>query len=385
LGVPTLADTRFPTLSQIADWDVGHLERAASDWTTSANQWEAQFETLHRQAMSPGGSVWEGSAADAAQHRTYADLVKVRGAADDLRNAATAARRGADELLYARFNALNAVAAAEKAGLVVGEDLSVTVALTSGSALEQSRQLASARQRADEIAARVIELSAADKRIAHTITTATAPLAEFHFTESPIQLVDNRTFKEGPPIPVPGTPDDQVGKSGGPSAAEIRSVIMNLPEGNRPEIREIRSLQDLQNLWRWMRQNGVELPNAYGDPAKGMQVALPDGTLVGQRFEAESTKQPVLGIKIPGERRDLKVHINASRGGIPEIPSTVRPPIAESPPELPKPVDIPQVRGGGLVGGIVPDNTLPCLVQPPEMGDPDLPVVGDGIPDHPGQ
>jgi hypothetical protein len=382
--VPTLADTRFPTLSQIADWDVGHLEQAASDWTTRANQWEAHFETLHREAMSPGGSVWDGWAADAAQHRTYADLVKVRGAADDLRIAATAARRGADELLYARTGVLKAIVAAEKAGLVVGEDLSVTVALTSGSALEESRQLASARQRADEIAARVIELSAVDKRIADTITTASAPLAEFHFTESPIQLVDNHTFKDGPPIPVPGTPDDQIGKTGGPSAAEIRRVIMSLPEGNRPEIREIRSLQDLQNLWRWMRQNGVELPNAYGGPAKGMQVALPDGTRVGQRFEAESTKQAALDIKIPGERGYLKVHINP-RGGVPEIPSIVRTPIVEAPPTLPTPVEAPQVRVGGMVGGIMPDEALPHFVDPPEAGDPDLPVLGDGIPDHPGQ
>ena len=87
----------------------------------------------------------------------------------------------------------------------------------------------------------------------------------------------------------------------------------------------------------------------------------------------------------PGRARDLKVHINASRGGVPEIPSTVRPPIAASPPELPNPIEIPQMRGGGLVGGIMPDGTLPYLVHPPEAGDPDLPVIGDGIPDHRGQ
>lgn len=109
--MPTLARTRFPTLSQVANWDVGHLAQAASDWTTSANQWEAGFDTLHRQAMSPADMVWEGRAADAAQHRTYADLVEVRGAADHLRSAAAAARRGADELLHARFNVLKAVAA----------------------------------------------------------------------------------------------------------------------------------------------------------------------------------------------------------------------------------------------------------------------------------
>ncbi|WNG93712.1 hypothetical protein [Mycobacterium sp. ITM-2016-00318] len=382
--MPTLAGTGFPTLSQVVDWDVGHLHQAASEWTRSANQWEDHFDTLHRRTVSPGDTVWEGRAAEVAQHRTYADLVKVRGAADNLRNAAAVASRGADELLHARFNVLNAVAAAEKVGLVVGEDLSVTVALTNGSAVEQSRQLASARQRADEIAVRVIELSAVDKRIADAITTATVPLTEVQFTESPVQLVDNRTFKEGPPIPVPGTPDDPVGRTGGPNAGEIRSVIMSLPEGTRPDIREIRTAQDLQNLWGWMRQDAVEIPNAYGDPAKGIWVATPDGTQVGQRFAAESTKQAALDIKIPGERDDYKVHINP-RGGVPEIPSIVRPPSMEAPPRLPEPIETPQMRGGGLVVGVMPDGILPHLVHPPEAGDPDLPVIGDGIPDHPNQ
>ncbi|WP_164478782.1 hypothetical protein [Mycolicibacterium stellerae] len=334
--------------------------------------------------MSPGGTAWEGKAADAAQERSFADLVKVRGAADNLREAATAARRGADELLYARSNVLKAIAAAERAGLVVGEDLSVTVALTNGSPSEQSRQLASARQRADDIAARVLELSAVDKKVAAAITAATGPVADVHFTESPIQLVDNRTFKEGPPTPDPGIPDDPVGKAGGPTAAEIRSVIMKLPEGSRPEIREIRTPQDLQNLWRWMRQGGVEIPNAYGDPEKGMWVGLPDGTRIGQRFVAESSKQPALDVDLPSERGYLKVHINP-RGGVPEIPAIVRPPIVEAPPTLPKPSEAAQVRGGGMVGGIIPDGALPDLVHPPEAGDPDLPVIGDGIADYPGQ
>lgn len=382
--MPTLTGTRLPTLSQICDWDVGHLEQAALDWTRSANQWEDHFETLHRQTMSPGHTVWVGEAADAAQRRSFSDLRKVRGAADDLRNAAATASRGVDQLLHARFNVLKAVAAAQKAGLVVGENLSVTVSVTGGSAVEQSRQLAVARQRADEIAARVIELSTVDNQIAAAITTATAPLADLQFTESPVQLVDNRTFKEGPPIPVPGMPDDPVGTGNGPSAAEIRRAVMSLPEGSRPDIREIRTPQDLQNLWKWMRQGGVEIANAYGDPRKGMWIELPNGTRVGQRYAAESTNQAALDVKIPGERRDLKVHINP-RGGVPEIPSLVRSPIVEAPPPLPKPIEIPQTRGGGLVGGIMPDGTLPHLVHPPEAGDADLPVVGDGIPDHRGR
>jgi hypothetical protein len=159
---------------------------------------------------------------------------------------------------------------------------------------------------------------------------------------------------------------------------------MSLPEGNRPEIREIRTAQDLQNLWRFMRQDAVEIPSAYGDSAKGIWVATPDGTQVGQRFAAESTKQAALDIKIPGERGYLKVHINP-RGGVPEIPSIVRAPIVEAPSTLPEQIEAPQVRVGGMVGGIKPDGALPHLVHLPEVGDPDLPVVGDGIPDHPNQ
>lgn len=370
----------MPTLSEITNWDVAHLEQASSDWIRSARMWERHFGTLHREAMAPGGADWDGRAADAAQHRTYADLVKVRSAADDLRNAAGVARRGAEDLLGARSNVLRAIAAAQRAGLTVGEDLSVTVALTGGSATEQLRQLANAQQRADEIAARVKELEAVDERVARAITGATAPLSELNFTESPIQLVDNRTFKEGPPTPVPGTPDDPGVKTSGPSAAEIREVIMKLPQGSRPDIREIRSAQDLQNLWKWMRQDGVEIPNAYGDPAKGVRFALPDGTLVGQRFEARSTKKESLDIRLPDERRNLKVHINP-QGGVPEIPPSLRPPALEAPPRS---IETPQARGG-LVGGIIPDGTLPHFVHQPEAGDPDLPVMGDGIPDEPGR
>ena len=130
----------------------------------------------------------------------------------------------------------------------------------------------------------------------------------------------------------------------------------------------------------------MEIPNAYRDPAKGSAVTLPDGTRVGHRFAAKSTGEPALNINIPGEQGELKVHINP-RGGVPEIPSTVRPPIAEAPLIPPKPIETPHARGGGSLGGfgVLPDNTLPQLVHPPEAGDPDLPVIGDGIPDHPGQ
>jgi len=383
--------TATPSLSQIVNWDVKHLEQAASDWTMTATQWEGHFGTLHRATMSPGGSAWDGAGADAAQERSFADLVNVRGIADTLREAAAIARRGADELHYLQRNAMSAVAEAEEAGFSVGEDLSVTSRQTGGGPLAEAQRASLAEYHAMNIGARAAELGTADNTVAATISAATAPLSGPHFVEAAIdarpphntngsiQAVD---FKEGPPIPDPGLPGDSVGNGGGPTATDIKGVIDKLPEGNKPWIREVRTPQDLENLWKWMRQNGMDVPNGYGDPTKGSVVTLPDGTRVGQRVAAGSNGQPVLDIKLPGENGDVKVHVNP-RGGIPEIPPAVRPPAVEAPTRGTAPVEAPPVRGGGFGGGVIPDGTLPRPVHLPEAGDPDLPVIGDGIPDRP--
>lgn len=65
-----------PSLSEIQAWDVAHLENAARDWTATARHWETSFSSIHRASVSPGGTVWEGVAAEAAQERAFADLVK---------------------------------------------------------------------------------------------------------------------------------------------------------------------------------------------------------------------------------------------------------------------------------------------------------------------
>ncbi len=56
------------------------------------------------------------------------------------------------------------------------------------------------------------------------------------------------------PIPDPGLPGDPVGRGAGPTGAEIWSVIEKLPQGNNAKVREVRTSQDLQKLWEWMRQ-----------------------------------------------------------------------------------------------------------------------------------
>jgi hypothetical protein len=115
-----------PTLSQIQAWSTDHLETAATHWTRTAHTWENAFTTIHLEAPYPGGTLWQGEAAEAAMLRTGSDRAVVVGAADSLHSAASAARYGADEIVFARQLALEAVAEARAAGFTVGEDLSVT-------------------------------------------------------------------------------------------------------------------------------------------------------------------------------------------------------------------------------------------------------------------
>ncbi len=86
--------------------------------------------------------------------------------------------------------------------------------------------------------------------------TSTAPQNE----ESVIQAVDYAPVPDAP-IPDPGMPGGPSGSGGGPTGAEIWSVIDKLPQGNSPFVREIRTSQDLQRLWDWMKQDGKTLTN----------------------------------------------------------------------------------------------------------------------------
>jgi len=199
-----------PTLSQIESWDTEHLESAARSWNATAEHWEDTFTAVHRGSLNPGGTVWEGEGAEAAQQRTFADLVKVRGFTDHLYKAATVARRGADELDYLKRMALYAVDDARGAGFDVAEDLSVSdrslVPLGPAFAVRQAQ----AQALAAEIGIRAAALTAADHEIAAEITAATAPLSGVAFEEaspeekSGVQLVD---YKKSPPTPSPPSPD----------------------------------------------------------------------------------------------------------------------------------------------------------------------------------
>jgi hypothetical protein len=205
--------------------------------------------------------------------------------------------------------------------------------------------------------------AAVDKAIAAKITTALAPLAAVSFeasdspgTKNGVQAVDYKTA----PIPEPGTPDDPGSTAGskGPSAADMRKVLEKLPRGTSDDILEVRSPEDLQNLKRWMTQDGVDGYNRYRDPAKGSWKDLPDGSKVGERNAAKSTGTNSLDIDLQGPdgTEHWKVHINPETGGVPDLPA--EPPPAEPPPAESAPGEGagrapvgPESPAGGFGGG----------------------------------
>ena len=202
-----------PSLSQIEGWDTAHLESAARSWDATAAEWEDTFTAVHRGSLNPGGTVWEGEAAEVAHQRTFADLVKVRGLSDHLSEAAAIARRGADQLDSLKRIMLDAVDEARAAGFTVAEDLSLSDrSLTALGPAFAARQ-AQAQTLVAQIHLRAAALSAADHEIAANITAATAPLSGVTFDEAPatdspssVQAVD---YKTAPP-PDPAYPVNDV-------------------------------------------------------------------------------------------------------------------------------------------------------------------------------
>lgn len=335
-----------PSRSQIESWDVGHLEFAATHWSATAEAWEGHFTGIQQGTVRPGGTTWEGAAADAAQERTWSDLVKVRGLADGLHSASGFARTGADDIAWAKRQAVAAIEEAEQAGFTVGQDLSVTDrSMPSLLTDEQDRQT-KAKEFAHDIQTKAQTLAAMDKSVANQITGALAPLRDVTFAETTehhghkddhegaAQAVDYHRFKQSPDTPPPT----------GPNAADIRKVLEQLPKGSTDDIREVRSPEDLQKLQKWMTQDGTDGFNRYRDPAKGAWKDLPDGSKIGERFAANSTGKPALDIDLqsPDGAEHWKVHINPQSGGEPNIPAPktapAEPPKApQAEPQAPKP------------------------------------------------
>ncbi len=198
--MPAVTGAAPLTRADIEALDVAHLEGADTHWTTTAQLWESTFESLHTQTLAPGGTVWTGNGADAAADRAWDDVVKVRGAADCLHAAASAARHGAEDLIWAKRQVLDTIQEAEAARFTVGQDFTVTERMWSPLLRVSVTRQAQAQEFANEIASRVQRLASIDGEVAAKITTALAPLDELNFHENgTVKAVD---FKTAPP------PDD---------------------------------------------------------------------------------------------------------------------------------------------------------------------------------
>ncbi|MGV0772045.1 hypothetical protein [Mycobacterium syngnathidarum] len=129
------------TRSQIENWDITHLETAATRWRASATEFEDLF-AQHRQNVS--GTDWEGTAKDAALDRLTADSSVVGRQGDVARSAGDLADESVADLRAAVQKVLTAIGEAEADGFRVAEDLKVidTRRWDINTATERNRALA---------------------------------------------------------------------------------------------------------------------------------------------------------------------------------------------------------------------------------------------------
>jgi hypothetical protein len=272
-------------LSQIQAWDTEHLTAAARWWEATATRWEDGLSEVLRHSYTPGGSVWEGTAATAAQERALADRTKVSAAAQHLRTTSADARAGADALASARQRVLAAVNAARAAGFHVGDDLSVSYDDdgTPASAAKRAQAASMAR----EIWQSARQLAVADRRVAERIKTSSSGIQSLNF---------------GPGGDLPLTPADGRGPH---NADDVFRFVDPLPPGKQPNVRELPTSDQIRALYDWLAQNGEPAPpSSY----KGTESVLPDGTRIGIR-EDSSSGGTTVDINFGDGREGMKVHL----------------------------------------------------------------------------
>lgn len=275
----------MPRLSEIQSWDTEHLTAAARWWDAAANRWENGLSDVLRQSYTPGGSVWEGTAATAAQDRALSDRAKVNATAQHLRTTSAAARAGAEALASARQQVLAAVNAAQAAGFHVGDDLSVSYDDdgTPASAAKRAQATSMARQ----IWSSAQQLVATDRQVADQIKKSS----------DGVQSLDFGIGGSPPLTPVDG--------KGPHNADDVFKIVDPLPPGKKPHVRELPTSEQIRALYDWLTQNGLPgPPSSY----KGTESVLPDGTRIGIRDESSSGGTTV-DINFGDGRAPMKVHL----------------------------------------------------------------------------
>jgi len=196
-----------PSLSQVESASFGYLTTAGAYWRTVGERLLAGFTEVRNETLSPGGSIWRGTAAQAAQHRAAADVATVADPCEQLLTAAGIATRGREQLEAHRNGVLEAVDDAIHDDFIVNDDYSITDTRDYYSEEEFEQRQAAAQGHASFIGHRVMGLVAADREIATALDASTEGLDDVAFDESEgtVQLAG-----WGRPLsPAPPTPADQ--------------------------------------------------------------------------------------------------------------------------------------------------------------------------------
>jgi hypothetical protein len=201
MATPSAAAAPLPslTLSQIQGWNTEHLEVAAAHWSTAADRWRDGFTAVSTGITRPGGTGWQGSAADAASARSERDRIQVLGLVDRLHEASSVARSGAAELAAARSRTLASVDEARRSGFAVSEDLSVRDTLSVASKPTRLVRDLQAQVFAADIRAQSTTLAATDQSVASRLTGFTTEFSNFGFPQAPPLPLEPAP----PPVPMP--------------------------------------------------------------------------------------------------------------------------------------------------------------------------------------
>ena len=187
-----------PGLGLVKAMDSAFLTEANTYWSRTAQVLEESFKSVSQGLAQPDGTDWRGVVAHKAQARGHEDLIKVRGAANQLHDAAAIARRGASQSEAARQQVLDAVEAAHADGFDVADDYTGTDQWTGGSDDFQAARHALAVEHADFIWHRVTALAVTDREIAVQIAAATDGVKTFSFDELPADKPPDDEPADGP-------------------------------------------------------------------------------------------------------------------------------------------------------------------------------------------
>ena len=187
--MPAGAD--FPSLPLVQSATFTHLTDAADSWAKTAELWESAFTEVRDATLRPGGTDWEGAGAEAVQDRTDRDVVPVRAAASQLREAASIARHGAGQMEANQRAVLKAVDDARADGFRVGGDYTVTDTQNGGTLGDRVARRTVALSHSHYIRHQLSMFARADADIASNIDAATRGLDKIWFTAPDDQMASH--------------------------------------------------------------------------------------------------------------------------------------------------------------------------------------------------